>query len=167
MKMLVTFVVALAASASVSAYSSGAPEGSCVDMVPQHPVAPQKSPPPYTITTSTKTVKAGTPMEVVISGKAASNTIRGLLLQARHGDKPVGTFTVPPNDPFAQLLNCGTPGNAVTHKKHDEKLDKQTVSFTWTPPAGFNDEIKFRATIAYNGAVFWVGVESAPVKVTN
>ncbi|CAH0404677.1 unnamed protein product [Chilo suppressalis] len=167
MRVLCVIGVALVAAACVEAYSSGAPTDSCVDMVPQHPVPPQKSAAPYVITTSTKTVKAGTPMEVVISGKGPSNTIRGLLLQARHGDKPVGTFTVAPNDNFAQLLNCGTPGNAVTHKKHDEKLDKQSVAFTWTPPAGFNDEIKFRATIAYNGAVFWVGVESAPVKVTN
>ncbi|CAG9784576.1 unnamed protein product [Diatraea saccharalis] len=167
MKMWSVIALALVAAACVEGYSSGAPSESCVDMVPQHPVPPRKTAPPYTITTSTKTVKAGQPMEVVISGKAPSDTIRGLLLQARDGDKPIGTFTVAPNDEFAQLLNCGTPGNAVTHKKHDEKLDKQTVAFTWTPPAGFNGEIKFRATIALNGAVFWVGVESAPVKVTN
>ncbi|XP_073941502.1 reeler domain-containing lethal (2) 34Fc [Choristoneura fumiferana] len=159
-------VVVVSAVAFADAYSAGAPEGACQDMIPRHPVAPQKSPAPYTITTSTKVVKAGTPMEVVISGKGPSNTMRGLLLQARQGDKIVGKFTLPPNDRFAQLINCGESGNAVTHKKHDEKDDKQTVAFTWTPPAGFNDEIKFRATIAYNGAVFWVGVESAPVKVT-
>lgn len=33
---------------------------------------------------------------------------------------------------------------AVTHKKHDEKEDPRTVAFTWTAPAGFNDDIKFR-----------------------
>ncbi|XP_026738101.1 putative defense protein Hdd11 [Trichoplusia ni] len=160
-------ILAVALVGGSHGYSSGAPTSVCGDMVPKHPVPAQSSPPPYTITTSTKVVKAGTPMEVVISGKTPKDTIRGLLLQARQGDKPVGTFTVAPNDPFAQLLNCGQPGNAVTHKKHDEKFDKQTVAFTWTPPAGFNDEIKFRATIALNGAVFWVGVESGPVKVTN
>lgn len=53
-------------------------------------------------------------MEVVISGKAAKDTIRGLLLQARQGDKPVGTFTVAPNDQFAQLLDCGSPGVSIT-----------------------------------------------------
>ncbi|XP_052757876.1 putative defense protein Hdd11 [Galleria mellonella] len=160
-------VVAVAMVAYADGYSSGAPSSACLDMIPRHPVSAQTSPPPYIITTSTKTVKAGTPMEVVISGKQPNNTIRGLLLQARQGNNIVGTFTVAPNDPFAQLLDCGSPGNAVTHKKHDESLDKQTVAFKWTPPADLNDEIKFRATIAYNGAVFWVGVESAPVKVTN
>ncbi|PZC83325.1 putative defense protein Hdd11 [Helicoverpa armigera] len=160
-------VLAVSLVAAANAYSTGAPESVCQDMVPKHPVPAQSSPSPYTITTSTKTVKAGAPMEVVISGKAPSNTIRGLLLQARQGDKIVGKFTLKPNDPFAQLLNCGEPGNAVTHKKHNEKFDKQTVAFTWTPPAGFSGEIKFRATIALNGAVFWVGVESAPVQVSS
>lgn len=55
-------------------------------------------------------MKAGTPMEVVITGKSGKDQIRGLLLQARQGDKPVGKFTLAPNDPFAQILNCGEPG---------------------------------------------------------
>ncbi|CAH1645074.1 unnamed protein product [Spodoptera littoralis] len=166
--MLASYVV-LAASLVVAAnaYSSGAPESVCGDMVPKHPVPRQSSPPPYKITTSTQAAKAGTPLEIVISGNGPTDTIRGLLVQARAGDKPIGKFTLKPNDPFAQLLNCGEPGNAVTHKKHDEKFDKQTVAFTWTPPAGFNGEVKIRATIALNGAVFWVGVESAPIKVSS
>ncbi|XP_028034065.1 putative defense protein Hdd11 [Bombyx mandarina] len=157
----------LCVASYANAYSSGAPESACVDMIPKHPVSPQTSTPPYTITTSTKTVKAGTPMEVVISGNKPENIIRGLLLEARQGNNIVGKFTLNPNDQFAKLLNCGEPGNAVTHKKHDEQYDKQTVAYTWTPPVGFNDEIKFRATVAYNGAKFWVGLESAPVKVIN
>ncbi|KAI8427609.1 hypothetical protein MSG28_002098 [Choristoneura fumiferana] len=110
-KMWFTYlVVVVSAVAFADAYSAGAPEGACQDMIPRHPVAPQKSPAPYTITTSTKVVKAGTPMEVVISGKGPSNTMRGLLLQARQGDKIVGKFTLPPNDRFAQLINCGESG---------------------------------------------------------
>ncbi|CAB3231258.1 unnamed protein product [Arctia plantaginis] len=162
-----TYVVIAVSLACAHGYSSGAPESVCQDMVPKHPVPPQSTPPPYTITTSTKTVKAGTPMEVVITGKKTTDKMRGLLLQAREGTKIVGKFTLAPNDSFAQLLNCGEPGNAVTHKKHDEKNDKQTVAFTWTPPKDFVGDIKFRATIALNGAVFWVGVESAPVKVVS
>lgn len=34
--------------------------------------------------------------------------------------------------------------NAVTHKKHDAAEDKRSMVFTWTPPAGLNDDIKFR-----------------------
>lgn len=60
-----------------------------------------------------QTAKAGQPIEVVITGKSASDTIRGFLLQARHGDKPVGKFTVLPADRFAQTLNCGAPGVSI------------------------------------------------------
>ncbi|GBP38061.1 Putative defense protein Hdd11-like [Eumeta japonica] len=96
--------------AVVRGYGSGAPPEACVDMIPQHPVPPQTTPPPYTITTSTKVVKAGTPMEVVITGKTPSDTMRGLLLQARLGNEPVGSFKIPSAaSDFAQLLNCGTP----------------------------------------------------------
>ncbi|KAG7311689.1 hypothetical protein JYU34_002743 [Plutella xylostella] len=166
--MLLAWVaMAAVAAAGVQGYSSGAPDSACQDMVPRHPVSAQKSAAPYSITTSSKVVKAGQPLQVVISGRGASNTIRGLLLQARQGGKPVGKFTVAPNDSFAKTVDCGGPATAVSHKKHDEKDDPQTVTYTWTPPAGFNDEIKFRATIALNGAVFWVGVESAPIKVSS
>ncbi|XP_068621395.1 putative defense protein Hdd11 [Battus philenor] len=163
-----TFVaVAVMAIAFVDGYSVGAPESACKDMIPRHPVPAQKTSPPYTITPSTKVVRAGTPLEVTISGNKPTDTMRGLLLQARKGEDIVGTFTVDPNDSFAQLLNCGSPGNAITHKKHDSQLDKQKVTFTWTPSEDLNGEIKFRATIALNGAVFWVGVESAPVTITH
>lgn len=58
-------------------------------------------------------MKAGTPMEVTISGNTASNLIRGLLLEARLGDEAVGTFTLPPNEQLVQLLNCGKPGVSI------------------------------------------------------
>ncbi|XP_047544731.1 putative defense protein Hdd11 [Vanessa atalanta] len=160
------FAMILVVVAYAEGYSVGAPESACKDMIPRHPVPPQKKASPYIITTSTKEVKAGTPMQVTISGKTANDTIRGIMLQARAGDKIVGTFKVDPNHPLAQTMNCGVDGDTVTHKKHEHKDDQQTVTFTWTPPADFNDIIKFRATIALNGAVFWVGEESAPIKVT-
>ncbi|CAB3231257.1 unnamed protein product [Arctia plantaginis] len=136
-------------------------------MIPQHGVSARSSVAPYTITTSTKTVKSGTPMEVVITGKSSSDIMRGMLMQARYGDEIVGTFTLNPNERFAQLIDCGAPGNAVTHKKHDEADHKQTLAVKWTPPAGFNGDIKFRATIVLDGKTFWVGVESAPIKVVS
>ncbi|KAH9640923.1 hypothetical protein HF086_015618 [Spodoptera exigua] len=109
--MLASYVVlAVSLVVAANAYSTGAPESVCGDMVPKHPVPPQSTPPPYKITTSTQTAKAGTPLEIVISGNGPANKIRGLLAQARAGDKPIGKFTLKPSDPFAQLLNCGEPG---------------------------------------------------------
>ncbi|CAG5056622.1 unnamed protein product [Parnassius apollo] len=160
-------MVVVAVLAYAEGYSVGAPESACKDMIPRHPVPPQKSAAPYVITTSSTAVRAGTPLEITISGVKPSDTIRGLLMQARKGEEIVGTFTVDPNDPFAQLLNCGTAGNAITHKKHDPKFDKQSATFTWTPSENLSGEVKFRATVALNGAIFWVGVESAPVTITH
>lgn len=54
MKAFTSVVVALAVAACTNAYSTGAPESACKDMIPRHPVPPQSSSPPYTITTSTK-----------------------------------------------------------------------------------------------------------------
>ncbi|XP_041970353.1 putative defense protein Hdd11-like [Aricia agestis] len=165
MKIACAFmVVALAVYAE--AYSEGAPTSACKDMIPRHPVEPKKTPAPYIVTTNTKVVKAGTPLEVTISGKTPKDTIKGLMLQARVGDQPVGTFKLAPNEQLVQLLKCSNAGDTVTHKKHDASLDRQTITLTWVPPADLNDEVKFRATIALNGAVFWVGVESAPIKVS-
>ncbi|XP_023954753.1 putative defense protein Hdd11 [Bicyclus anynana] len=160
-----TTMVALATVAS--GFRHGAPESACKHMTPGHGVPPQSTIPPYVITPSTKTVKAGTPMEVTISGKSSKDTIRGIMLQVRGSDdKIVGTFKVDPQDSISQPMKCDAQGDTVTHKLHDEKDDKQTVYYTWTPPAGYNDIVKFRATIVKTGEVFWVGLESAPVKVT-
>lgn len=46
--------VAIAVLAYADGYSVGAPESACKDMIPRHPVPPQKTAPPYKITTSTK-----------------------------------------------------------------------------------------------------------------
>lgn len=48
------FITVLSVVAYTQAYSSGAPESACQDMIPRHPVEPQKHPAPYIITTSTK-----------------------------------------------------------------------------------------------------------------
>ncbi|XP_050675501.1 putative defense protein Hdd11 [Leptidea sinapis] len=158
--------VALALALGAEAYSSGAPESACKDMIPRHPVDAQKSPAPYVVTTSSKVVKAGEQIQVTVTGKSPSDTVRGLMMQARAGDKPVGTFTIDSTNKLVRLMKCDNNGDTVTHKKHDATDDKQSVTLTWTAPKNFNEIVKFRATIALNGAVFWVGVESAPVKIT-
>nr|WDQ26754.1 venom peptide [Acharia stimulea] len=160
-------LLALSVAVYVECYSIGAPNSACVDMTPGHGVPARSDNAPYTVTTSSKIVKAGTPVEVVIAAKDSSKPMKGILLQARHGDEPIGTFTVPADDIFAQTLNCGSPANAVTHKKHEAKDDQLTVSYLWTPPADFTGDIKFLATIVHNFDNFWVKVPSPTVKITN
>lgn len=51
---VVYFASLLALVAYCEAYGDGAPESACKDMIPRHPVDPQKDPAPYFITTDTK-----------------------------------------------------------------------------------------------------------------
>lgn len=44
----------------------------------------------------------------------------------------------------------------MTHKKIFGAGPK-AIEATWTPPADAKGEIKFFATVALNGGVFWVG----------
>nr|P0C963.1 RecName: Full=Putative defense protein 2; Short=DFP-2; Flags: Precursor [Antheraea mylitta] len=153
------------ALALTSAYPTGAPTSACFDMIPGHFASPQSEPAPYIITTPVSAVKAGDSIEVTISGKTAKDTMRGILLEARQGDKIVGTWTVKPNDNFSQLLNCGEPGNAVTHKHHANSEDKQTVSYLWTASGHLEGDVVFKVTIVKDYHTFWVAVPSAPVKI--
>ncbi|CAH2104874.1 unnamed protein product [Euphydryas editha] len=155
----------LAVVACAQGYSAGAPESACKHMTPGHPASPQESIAPYVVTTSTKELKAGSSMTVTISGKSANDTIRGLMVQARVGDKIVGTFKVDPKDRLVKTMKCTVDGDTVTHKSHDNSDDRRTVTLKWNAPADLNDVVVFKATIVLNGIVYWVGVESAPVKV--
>lgn len=91
----------------VYTYSGGAPPDACSDMTPKHHVKPQKSPVPYTLSTSTDKLRAGQnePVSLKIQGKSAGDTIKGFMIQARIGEKPVGKFIVK-SKKHAQLLNC-------------------------------------------------------------
>ncbi|VVC99469.1 unnamed protein product [Leptidea sinapis] len=147
--------IALALALGSEAYPWGAPTSACKDMIPRHNAEPQEMPAPYVVTTSSKVVKAGEQIQVTVSGMSPSDTVKGLMMQARAGEKPVGTFNI-------EDSNLDT----VTHKRHDAKEDKQSITLTWTAPEDFDDVVKFRATIVLTVSKFWVGVESAAVKVT-
>nr|AJW81891.1 putative defense protein [Actias selene] len=161
--MIFAYIVAVvSAVALTSAYPTGAPTSACFDMIPGHAAEVQKGPAPYTITSAVTAVKAGHSVDVVVSGKTPEDFFRGILLQARQGDKIVGTWTIPPTDTYSQLMNCGEPGNAVTHISRD---DKHTLSFSWTAPDDLEGEIVFLVTIVKTYAEFWVKIPSATIQI--
>lgn len=57
-KMFLALASAALLVALASAYSKGAPEEVCGDMVPQHPGAPMKTPPPYSVTVDKRNIGA-------------------------------------------------------------------------------------------------------------
>ncbi|XP_043075993.1 putative defense protein 3 [Puntigrus tetrazona] len=149
-------VVILQFLASVLSYPNGAPESTCVDMMPRHKgIEPKPNPGPYTIQPSSTTFQTDKPVTVVIKGPDYS----GVLLEARSGSdsKAIGTWQTPP--PNTKFLVCsGNKQGAVTHANPNMK-NNSTV-FTWIPPATAKN-VFFKATVAQQSTVFWVDVMSS------
>jgi len=76
-------------------------------MTPRHHVEPQKSAFPYNIILSKSKIRAGDTIEITIQGKSDDDTMKGMFVQARVGDTPVGTFDVSPSSQYIQLRDCG------------------------------------------------------------
>lgn len=93
----------LAVIASTYAYSGGAPETTCDDMTPKHPVDPQSSKFPYQIEISKNKISPGDSVEITIGKDKA---FKGFLLQVRKDDKSVGQFVIPDDSKFAKALGC-------------------------------------------------------------
>lgn len=108
MKYFVALVALAMAVAVVQGYSNGAPAEECGTMTPRHHVDPQKGAAPYDITLSKRSVRAGESVEIRIRGKTANDLIKGLLVQARVGDTPIGKFDVSPSRQYVQTLDCGS-----------------------------------------------------------
>lgn len=93
----------LAVVTSTCAYSGGAPESTCDDMTPKHPVDPKSTEFPYEIQISKKKISPGDIVEITI-GK--DKVFKGYLLQVRKGDKAVGQFIISDDDKFSKILPC-------------------------------------------------------------
>lgn len=110
----ITVLLVLSSALLINAYSKGAPAGACEDMTPQHHVDPQTSPVPYNFLLSKNAIKAGDTVQLTIKGKSANDKIKGLMVQARVGNTPIGKFSVPSNSAYVQTLDCGN-GNFVSN----------------------------------------------------
>lgn len=112
-------IAMICAIPSAYTYSAGAPEQACINMTPQHHVDPQLSEAPYNLILSSDKLTSGQSVDIKIQGKSAGDTIKGFMIQARIGDKPVGQFTVK-SKKHSQLLNC--LGGSGVSRKLKEKL---------------------------------------------
>lgn len=123
--------MALGIPIMVQGYSSGAPEGECSSMTPRHHVDPQKSAMPYYISFDKKQIKAGETVTVNIRGKSDDDTIKGLLVQARVGDTPIGFFDPSPSSQYIQTLDCGSRGVSwlLTHNEIESAAKNEVWSF--------------------------------------
>lgn len=91
----------------VHGFSDGAPSSQCVAMMPHHMVDPQKAAFPYVISFDKNPIKPGETVGVTIKGKTESDNFKGLLVQARVGNTPIGKFDVSSSAQYLQLMDCG------------------------------------------------------------
>lgn len=91
----------------VQGYSKGAPQEECSSMTPRHHVDAKQGPAPYEINLSKKNIRAGETIQIIIKGRSADDVIKGILVQARVGETPIGSFDASPSSQHIQLLDCG------------------------------------------------------------
>lgn len=102
-----TLALALACVlATVQAYSGGAPRDVCEDMIPKHPVQPQKTQMPYTVKVSKDAIQGGQTVKITISGREG---FKGLFVQVRQNKKStaIGQFTFADKDKYMKAISCG------------------------------------------------------------
>ncbi|WAR18965.1 DFP2-like protein [Mya arenaria] len=145
-----------------TAYSTGAPSGQCDRMIPGHGVRPQMGPAPYIIKFSQPTF--GCPEDnitVTLSGAGAGGaTFRGFLCETRPNPDlfyTSGVINLPPNSNETHDL-CGE-GRSITHKQG--RVDKTSISFSWTPTVAQPVYIVCTVVAKYN--LFWVKLRSNPI----
>lgn len=75
-------------------------------MTPRHHVDAQTGPAPYDIILDKKNIRAGETVAITIRGRGRDDAFKGLLVQARVGDTPIGIFDVDQSRQYVQVLNC-------------------------------------------------------------
>ncbi|XP_048020590.1 putative defense protein [Megalobrama amblycephala] len=142
---------------TLTAYRNGQVTQACMSMSPDHGFNASTLEPPYTVTSDASNYTDGQVITVTLH--ANETGFKGFLLQARDEKGPVGTFTVMGSN--TQLLTCETNDSAVSHTSDD---DKSNIVVQWKAPNSNNTDIWFRATFVQNFSIFWVGVQSDPVR---
>ncbi|XP_046472885.1 putative defense protein 3 [Neodiprion pinetum] len=157
------FLIFLGSIVAVTyAHSVGAPASACESMTPGHLVDPQTTPSPYVILLSKNSILGGESITVTIKGRDKEE-FKGILLQARLGDKIVGTFDVDPADTNVQTIDCPKgERNAVTHKNAENKSE---VSVRWIAPPDLVGEVVFKLTVVKEFKTFWVAQSSSPLSI--
>jgi len=163
---MLRLLVPMLAVVYVQAYGTGAPVTACSDQVPAgHGVVAQTSPVPYDVTPSAETVMVGKTVEITIRD-ADQGFFKGFFVQARLAldpDSPAqGRFRA---DSRYKLVSCGgNEDSAITHKNND---DKRMITVNWEAPEYLaGKSVIFRVTLVKNKETFWVGHQTAAVRVT-
>ncbi|XP_041054434.1 putative defense protein 1 [Carcharodon carcharias] len=139
---------------------TGAPLGSCENMVPRHQgITSQTGPSPHSIMTQ----NSGSNVRVYINGP----NYKGILLEARYpnANTAVGTWATPPDN--TKTIPCFSRiDSAITHSNIADKTN--TTIYTWIPPSLENcteKAVVFLATVAQRKEIYWLNLTSEKIYV--
>ncbi|XP_066993135.2 uncharacterized protein [Anabrus simplex] len=140
------------------------PSSVCANMSVSHGThQPSNSTAPYKITTSpTKEVTAGSTLRVAIAG-IGGETFRGVYIQGRTGDKPVGQFRKVTDDPMIVISDC-QPGNDNA-ASYISRTAVNEVVLDWVVPETPGVQVVFKASLVKTFSQFWEGVVSEAVSI--
>ncbi|XP_037091301.1 putative defense protein 3 [Pollicipes pollicipes] len=90
---------------------------------------------------------------------------KGFFVQARRASgtdslPALGSFTAVPE---YKLTSCGEySDNGISHR---DSADKHSVSVEWVAPADLAEDVVFRVTLVQSRTIFWVGHDSARLRL--
>lgn len=159
----------------VDGYSSQAPESACISMTPGHGQAAQPGAPPFNITVSTRQLRLGGGMLVIVQQLKDGPPFRGFFVQAREirDDSADSISTVQQSDPVIvgrfitrnhSLVSCG--GETNSSISHAENRDKVAVKLHWLAPNAAELNLRFHVTVVQDFSHFWVNWPSESVRVS-
>merc|ERR1719422_641910 len=133
-------------------------------MTPGHSLEPQKSPVPGNLTTSGSWVQPGEMLGIELAA-GQEGRFKGFIIQARNAaakDSQVGSFVVSGDE--ASYMTCGRGiHNSITHRTN---ALKEKIAAQWRAPFDFEGEVVFRFTFLSEYSTYWVGVDTAKVRVS-
>ncbi|XP_063225473.1 putative defense protein isoform X2 [Bacillus rossius redtenbacheri] len=135
------------------------PSSVCRNMTPSHGGSePQAEPWPYTVSVDKRRVAPGDIVTVTVSG---TDSFKGIYIQGRIGDTPVGTFQ--PHENEAVVISDCDPGtdNALSYVSRTA-LDN--IELKWKAPNTPGNVI-FRCTVVKSFREFWVGIKSPEIQI--
>ncbi|KAK7865949.1 hypothetical protein R5R35_005014 [Gryllus longicercus] len=138
------------------------PDSVCVSMQPAHgPNEPKKTDPPYVVTVSSRKVSKGDTVRVVVKG-LASETFKGIYIQGRINDLPVGRW-LPHDNPQVRVLDCSPrKENALSFVSRN---GINSITLEWVAPEDVKGDLIFLTTIVKSYDAFWTKVRSTPLQV--
>lgn len=151
----------------VHSLPEGAPTSICESLLPSHHgIRANASPSPFSLVPSTTAVQPSQSLLLQIRATPAELQFGGFMVHAivpGRADQVIGRFVFSAPSDSIKLIQCGAQDSTATHTSPQPKASGMTLQ--WQAPSDFTGDVVFKGTVAQDFGTFWVGIESAPVRV--